>query len=390
VGIALSILSWFKKVGFIVALFWLLFRLINVLEHELRRWAVLAKGKWADILVTVIVRAMRLVVPLMGVLLIIPSLELPPEDHAVVKTVSSLFLIGSVGFIFCQLVATAEQAVLLDYRVDIKDNLATRKIQTQVKILRKIAVALIVLVTLALMLTVFDSVRALGRSILASAGVAGIIIGIAAQRTLATLLAGVQIAFTQPIRLDDVVIVEGEWGRVEEITLTYVVVAIWDLRRMVLPITYFIEKPFQNWTRASADLLGSVFLYMDYSVPIAPLRAELDRILEGSKLWDRKVKVLQVTDAKEHTIELRILVSAADSSIAWDLRCDVREKMVDFLQRNFPDALPHSRATLQIPSEMSPRQNSTATEPRQEAKAATDTVSSSLGIHKEAAPSGLR
>jgi small-conductance mechanosensitive channel len=240
------------------------------------------------------------------------------------------------------------------------------------------------------MLTVFDSVRALGRSILASAGVAGIIIGIAAQRTLATLLAGVQIAFTQPIRLDDVVIVEGEWGRVEEITLTYVVVAIWDLRRMVLPITYFIEKPFQNWTRASADLLGSVFLYMDYSVPIAPLRAELDRILEGSKLWDRKVKVLQVTDAKEHTIELRILVSAADSSIAWDLRCDVREKMVDFLQRNFPDALPHSRATLQIPSEMSPRQNSTATEPRQEAKAATDTVSSSLGIHKEAAPSGLR
>ena len=231
--------------------------------------------------------------------------------------------------------------------MDVKDNLAMRKIQTQVRVLKKIAVTLIVIITAASMLTVFDSVRRLGTSILASAGVAGIIVGFAAQRSLATLVAGVQIAFTQPIRLDDVVIVEGEWGRIEEITLTYVVVRIWDLRRMVLPITYFIEKPFQNWTRVSADLIGSVFLYVDYTVQLRVLRSELDRILEASKLWDRKVKVLQVTDAKEQTLELRVLASAADSSSAWDLRCEIREQLVDYLQRNHPGSLPRMRAELQ-------------------------------------------
>jgi small-conductance mechanosensitive channel len=399
-NVVLTALGWLRRVGLIVAVLWFLYRMVNVLEVELRRWSADTTGKWVDVLTSLIVRALRLVVPLIGVLLIIPTLELPPAEHALLQTASSLILIAFIGFIFCELAATAEHAVLSDFRVDVKDNLAMRKIQTQVKILRKIAVSLIVIVTIALMLTNFDSVRSLGKSILASAGVAGIVIGIAAQKTLATFLAGIQIAFAQPIRLDDVVIVEGEWGRIEEITMTYVVVAIWDLRRMVLPITYFIEKPFQNWTRASADLLGSVFLYMDYTVPIAPLRAELDRILATSKLWDKKVKVLQVTDAKEHTIELRILVSAADSSVAWDLRCDVREKMVDFLQKNFPEALPRTRAVLQAPAGAAPgRENAPPPQPSpmrasapedtsDDKKAATDTVSSSLGIQKGARPGG--
>ncbi|MGH7953978.1 MAG: mechanosensitive ion channel family protein, partial [Limisphaerales bacterium] len=245
----------------------------------------------------------------------------------------------------------AEGAVQMEYRVDVKDNLAARKIQTQVRVLKKIAVTLIVLVTVACMLMVFQSVRQLGQSMLASAGVAGIIIGFAAQRTLGSLLAGIQIAFTQPIRLDDVVIVEGEWGRIEEITLTYVVVAIWDWRRLVVPITYFVEKPFQNWSRTTANLMGSVFLYVDYNVPVNELRAELDKILENSKNWDRKVKVLQVTDAKEHTVELRVLASSADSGSSWDLRCEIREKLVDFLQRKYPESLPRTRAELQITSE---------------------------------------
>jgi len=418
--ILLAALSWFRRVGQIVGLFWLLYRLVAVLELELRRWGATAKGKWVDILVAVIARALRLVVLLMGFLFFIPSLDLPPTAHALVQTASSLILIGFVGFIFCQIAITVERGVITDFRVDVKDNLATRKIQTQVRILSKISVSLIGLITLALMLMVFEPVRSLGKSILASAGVAGIVLGIAAQKTLATLLAGIQIAFTQPIRLDDVVIVEGEWGRIEEITMTYVVVAIWDLRRMVLPITYFVEKPFQNWTRVSADLLGSVFLYMDYTVPIAPLRAELDRIVEGSKLWDRKVKVLQVTDATAQVIEIRILASSADSSISWDLRCLIREGMIDFIQKNYPGSLPRSRPIVDwpearpgaglvagwpaerssplnaaaAPGAVPPAPASAAPPPAAPAPAATvaaanadkraavDTVSSSVGIHQ--------
>ena len=184
--------------------------------------------------------------------------------------------------------------------------------------LKKIAVGVIAVFAIASMLMVFQSVRQLGTAMIASAGVAGIVIGFAAQKSLGTPLAGFQIAMTQPIRIDDVVIVEGEWGRIEEITLTYVVVAIWDLRRLVVPITYFIEKPFQNWTRTSADILGTVFLQVDYGVPVDAVRQELTRILEASPNWDRKVNVLQVTDAKERTLELRALASSSDASKSWD------------------------------------------------------------------------
>jgi len=190
----------------------------------------------------------------------------------------------------------------------------------------------------------FERVRHLGTTILASAGIIGIVVGMAAQRTIATFIAGLQIAITQPIRVDDVVIVENEWGRIEEITLTYVVVRIWDLRRLVVPITYFIENPFQNWTRVTADILGTVFIYVDYTVPIDSIRAELHRILKSSEFWDGKVCVLQVTNTSERTVELRALMSAADASTAWTLRCQVREKMVDFIQKNYPDALPKLRA----------------------------------------------
>jgi len=196
---------------------------------------------------------------------------------------------------------------------------------------------------LAAILMTFDKVRYLGTSLLASAGVAGIILGFAAQRSIGTLLAGIQIAITQPIRLDDVVIVENEWGRIEEITLTYVVVRIWDKRRLIVPTTYFIEKPFQNWTRVSADILGTVFIYTDYQVPVDKLREEFTRILEKSELWDRKTNVMQVTNATDRTIEIRALMSAADSPTAWDLRVHVREKLITFLQENYPDSLPRTR-----------------------------------------------
>jgi len=170
--------------------------------------------------------------------------------------------------------------------------------------------------------------------------VGGIIIGFAAQKSLSNLLAGFQIAFTQPLRIDDVLVVEGEWGRVEEITLTYVVLNIWDQRRLILPINYFIEKPFQNWTRNTADILGTVFLYLDYTVPLEPLRKEFTRLLENNPLWDKRVSVMQITNASEKTIEVRALMSASSSGNAFDLRCDVREGLIKFVQANYPDSLP--------------------------------------------------
>ena len=199
------------------------------------------------------------------------------------------------------------------------------------------------------MLMTFDRVRSLGAAILASAGIFGIVIGVAAQKTIGTFIAGFQIAITQPIRIDDVVVVENEWGRVEEITLTYVVIKIWDQRRLVVPITFFIEKPFQNWTRVSADLLGTVFIYVDYTIPVEAVREELRRILDKSHFWDKKVSGLEVTNTTERTVELRALVSAADSSNLWNLRCEVREKLIAFIQKNYPSSLPKLRAELEKP-----------------------------------------
>ncbi|NLF31017.1 MAG: mechanosensitive ion channel [Planctomycetes bacterium] len=229
------------------------------------------------------------------------------------------------------------------FRVDVADNLHARKIHTHLRVLGRIAAVTVIVVAFATALTTFDAVRQLGVSLLASAGIIGIVAGFAAQKTLGNLLAGIQIALAQPIRIDDVVIVEGEWGRIEEITLTYVVVRIWDLRRLVLPITYFIDKPFQNWTRATSEIIGAVKIHVDYTVPVQALREELDRILQGSAHWNRRVSSLQVTDATDRTMEIRAIMSADDASAAWALRCEVREKLLTFVQQNYPDALPRLR-----------------------------------------------
>jgi small-conductance mechanosensitive channel len=238
-----------------------------------------------------------------------------------------------------------EDYVISRFEVDVKDNLRARKIYTQLKVLKRIVIILVGIIAMSTMLMTFPKVRQLGTTMLASAGIIGIVVGMAAQRTIGTFIAGLQIAFTQPIRVDDVVIVENEWGRIEEIALTYVVVKIWDLRRLIVPITYFIEKPFQNWTRVAADILGTVFIYVDYTVPIDEIREELGRILEQSQLWDSKVCVLQVTNASERTVELRALMSAADASSAWSLRCEVREKLIEFIRDKYPQSLPRLRIT---------------------------------------------
>jgi small-conductance mechanosensitive channel len=197
------------------------------------------------------------------------------------------------------------------------------------------------------MLMLSERVRQLGAGILTSAGILGIVVGLAAQRSIANLLVGLQIAVTQPIRIDDVVIIENEWGRIEEITSTYVAVRLWDLRRLMVPLTYFIEKPFQNWTRTSAEVLGTVYLYTDYRVDVEAVRRELLKILRESELWDGRVWGFQVTDAKESVLELRALMSASDASKAWDLRCAVREKLVLYMQRYHSSCLPRFRVQVE-------------------------------------------
>jgi small-conductance mechanosensitive channel len=288
----------------------------------------------------------RLVFVLFAIFIALSFVKMPESAHKIVNDVYTIVLIIAVAWFVVKLTSVFEAVILMRYNIEDKDNLEARKIYTQVRIIRKILIFIIAVVAFSAILMSFERFRRLGTGILASAGVAGIVIGFAAQRALGNLLAGIQIALTQPLRLDDVVIVENEWGRIEEITLTYVVVRIWDLRRMVLPISYFIEKPFQNWTRISADLIGSVYLYVDYTVPVQEIREEVLRILKNSG-WDGKVWGVQVTDTTERSMQVRTIMSAPDSSSAWDLRCEVREKLIEFIRTKHPDAFPRFRAEVQ-------------------------------------------
>ena len=260
-----------------------------------------------------------------------------------------LMIIALIAWLLIKAVYILEDYILSRFEVNVKDNLKARKIHTQFRVLKRLVIITVCIIAFATILMTFPKIKQLGTTILASAGIIGIVIGLAAQKTIGTFIAGLQIAFSQPIRVDDVVIVENEWGRIEEITLTYVVVRIWDQRRLIIPITYFIEKPFQNWTRVTADILGTVYLYVDYTVPFDSIREELHRILKKSELWDGKVCVLQVTNTTERTVELRALMSAPDASTAWTMRCEVREKLINFIQKKYPKALPRLRAEMESP-----------------------------------------
>jgi small-conductance mechanosensitive channel len=289
---------------------------------------------------------MRIIFPLLAFTLVLPLLGLPSRWSDLLGHLATLLFIAGGAWMVVKFIDIFHDVAASHYRIDVTDNLRARKIQTQVKILRKIVLVGVSVLALGLMLMTFGKVRQVGTSILASAGIISVIVGFAAQRTLGNLLASIQIAFAEPMRIDDVVIVENEWGWIEDITFTYVVVRIWDLRRLIVPMSYFIQKPFQNWTRVTADLLGTVFLYVDYTVPVQAVREELHRILQSTDKWDGKVCVLQVTNATDRTMELRALMSAQDSPTAWDLRCLVREKLISFIQDKFPQGLPKVRAEL--------------------------------------------
>ena len=255
-------------------------------------------------------------------------------------------IIFCVTWILIRAIHISREAILKQYDIGEKDNLKARRVYTQFRVLERIVIFILIVVALAVALMTFEGIKRIGISLFASAGVAGIILGFAAQKMLGSILAGFQIALTQPIRIDDVVIVENEWGWIEEINLTYVVVRIWDKRRLIVPTTYFIEKPFQNWTRVSADILGTVFIYTDYTVPVDKLRDAFMDILKETDLWDGQVGVMQVTNATDHSMEIRALMSSVDSPTSWDLRVLIREKLIAYLQQHYPQSLPKTRVEM--------------------------------------------
>src|SRR5437660_256066 len=308
-------------------------------------------NQWADrtgsvvgkVIIPIAGHSLRLAVPLLGVILLLPLLRLPDNWTWATEKGFGILLIVAFSVLIIRGVNAVQSALMSRHRLDGPDNLSARKVYTQVSVIRKIIVTAVVIIATGSVVMLFEPVRQFGTSILASAGIAGIVIGFAAQKTLGNVLAGIQIALTQPLLIDDIVTVEGEFGQIEEITLTYVTVRTWDLRRLIVPITQLVEKPFQNWSRVSTELLGTVILYLDYQAPMGELRKELKRLVENHPNWDKRVCGLQVTDTKENVIEVRALISGSDPGKLGDLRCEVREGLIDFLVRNYPESLPRSR-----------------------------------------------
>ena len=288
----------------------------------------------------------RWIFPILAVMSVVPSLSLPSIATSALEHITGLGLIAAIAWFFVLFTDVFSDILSDRYRIDVDDNLVARRVQTQFQMLRRILAVLVVVVTLSVMLMTFPAIKHIGMSLLASAGLATLVVGMAMKGTLSNIIAGVQIAFAEPFRLEDVVVIEGQWGWIEEIGTMYVVVRIWDLRRLILPLSYFLDHPFENWTRTGSHLLAYTTLYADYTVPMDELRAELRRICESSKLWKGDVCALQVTDATERAVQLRALMDARNSGDAWDLRCLVREKLIAFLQKNFPQSLPRWRGEI--------------------------------------------
>jgi small-conductance mechanosensitive channel len=285
------------------------------------------------------------------------SLVMPllPLDTVTAATANRVFIAAVVlllGWIVLVAANAGADYYVGQFQIGAGDDLMARKAVTQIEVLMRILDGLIIVIAIGFALMSFDSVRQLGVSLFASAGVVGIIAGVALRSVLANFFAGLQIALTQPIRLNDVIIVEGEYGLVEELSSAYVVIRVWDQRRLIVPLSYFIERPFQNWTRTSAELLGTVFVHTDYTIDVERIRQRGRQIVETSRLWDRRVFNVQITDAKENTLELRLLVSATDSGRLWDLRCELREKIVAFIKSEYPGALPRRRLEARVETQL--------------------------------------
>lgn len=301
-------------------------------------------------------RPLQAVLPLAGIEVALTAVRLPGQLGPILLHVFGVGLILASAWLAVGLSYVVDDLVLGRYRLDVEDNLHARQIHTQVQVLRRVTTVVVAVVAVSLVLLSFPEVRTAGAGLLASAGLIGVVAGIAAKPAATNVVAGLQIAVSQPIRVDDVVVVEGHWGRIEQIALTYVVVRIWDLRRLVVPISYFIESPFENWTRSSAEILGWVHMEVDYTAPVSEMRQQLLEIARRSPDWDGSVCVLQVTGLGSETMQLRALLSSPDSSRSWNLQCEVREKMIEFLRDKYPGALPRTRSSVALNEDGRPAQ----------------------------------
>ncbi|GHB10034.1 mechanosensitive ion channel family protein [Salinicola rhizosphaerae] len=321
---------------------WLLIRVCRRLVQLMDRWGDKRTSMLERFLVPFMARCLAALIPIFVLFSIFPVFITSASLDAALHNLTSLILIGSIAGVLVHGVNISERALSERYKFDDEDAVA-RKVHTQITVLRKLINFIIIILAVASMLMVFDKVRQLGASILASAGILGVVLGFAAQKVLGNLIAGIQIALTQPIQLNDSVIVEGEWGWVEELTLTYAVVRTWDWRRVVLPITYFVDHPFENWTRRDKDLIGVVILYADYHLPMEPLREECQRIADNSPFWTGRVCKIQMLEMTERNKQMRVLISSSGGPNTFDLRCEIREGLIDFICEHYPQYLPTVR-----------------------------------------------
>jgi small-conductance mechanosensitive channel len=335
--------------GYLATLLSFCFRIARLIQYWLNTFVNRESGHWYYAAFPVIGKAIYYNLILCAVSTSIYVLQLPAEIQRGGFKIVSIAGIVANTVLLIRTVLAVESMVISRSEFLRYDDYKRRRVETRVQVLRRLLILIFVVVGIGAILMNFDSVRQIGTGLLASAGVAGVIAGLAAQKSLSTIIAGLQIAITQPMRINDVVIVEGEWGTIEEITLTYAVLRVWDRRRLIVPITYFLEKSFQNWTRSSSDLIGTVFLYLDFAVPLEPLRAKAQEIVHASKLWDKRTFVVQVTDYRSDCVEIRILASAETSPELFDLRCEIRERLLSFLQSDYPHALPRIRNTISRP-----------------------------------------
>ncbi|SMQ74177.1 Small-conductance mechanosensitive channel [Altererythrobacter xiamenensis] len=311
-----------------------------VVFRILRKIAKRSENESDDIVLRRIAAPTR--IALVALSLVLVAREVPMVE-SFWQRIASVVMPAILGWIALAILHALIEAMKLRADVSVEDNLQARRKRTKLTMFNRIATFIIIFVTVGLILLSIPSVRDIGVTLVASAGLAGLAVGAAAQPALKSLIAGVQMALTEPINIDDVVIVEGEWGWIEDIRTTYVVVKIWDQRRLVVPTTYFLEKPFQNWTKKTAELLGTVFLYLDPATRVAPIRAEFERLIKANARWDGRVQVLQVTETQRDAKEVRLLMSAKDSPTLFDLRCDIREAMLEWLAENYPEAFAKTR-----------------------------------------------
>jgi small-conductance mechanosensitive channel len=318
----------------------------RVLYWALERMADRGHSVFAEAVIRRTCRPASFILPLLAILATVPNLALPENWPVPVLRVTGLVTIGAIAWAIITTIQLWSDLVVARHRIDVEDNLLARQLGTRVDILTRAAVIVVIIIAVGMELMTFPEVRTIGTTLLASAGLAGIVVGLAARPLFENLVAGIQLALTQPIRIDDVVVIETQFGRIEEIHSTYVVVRLWDLRRLVVPLTYFINTPFENWTRRTANLMGEVYVFADWTLDVAALRAEIPKIVERSPLWDKQFQNLQVTDVTDRAVQIRALVTARNSGDLFDLRCFVREEIVAYIREHQPHAMPKLRVEL--------------------------------------------